>query len=754
MHAFTSYRRHADLSALLLACLMLAPSLAAARPAVLEEVTRLTSPDPSLYLRGAVALDGNDLLVVATTWPGFPVSERMGQPVVLLHFERQSDGSWLSRGAIFSSAYDEYGGERVVLENGLGAVFVGISDYRLLERTATGWNVTRAVTSPGSQQVIFPASTAAVDGRTIALGSTAGAFHVVHLLEKGATGTWTPTVTLPGPRGFPDDEFIGPENVEFVATQVIASGRNMEAFPSEFETYVFDRIAGTWQTTGILNGTFSTIVVGDQIALRSKDWPYPGEIVSFETRFRPGGPFWNHHALRTGEWYANKRAGHPTIPGPHAFATASRDDQRGLDAGSVMMFGGNFSHQATLVASDASAGGQLGASMAVSGRRVAAFGWSAPDAITGSRTETIYVFEVPDPLPAVARVQDTFEDLNSAGWTPWGFTNWRVVSSGGTQVFRQTNTQGDARAIFEEFAGGNQSIQADLQVNAFAGTGTHWAGLMARYTDSRNFYYLMHGPSTLQIRKIVNGVFGPIASTPFTLQVGRKYRFRLEAVGTWLRAYVDDRLMLSVRDTSHSHGRTGLAMWKANAEYDNVVVSTSPYTTLHADSFNGTDDENVTPPWETSPVNAWARTTTGALVFRQSVASGDARAVHGAPTQDQIVTADIRPRTFHANGGWAGLMARYVDARTYYYVYLHSSGKASLRRWMDGRITVLDEATFTVTPGTSYRVRLDAIGSDLRLYVNGRLLAEAVDSAIPAGRYGLVTYRAAADFDNFKASRP
>ena len=128
--------------------------------------------------------------------------------------------------------------------------------------------------------------------------------------------------------------------------------------------------------------------------------------------------------------------------------------------------------------------------------------------------------------------------------------------------------------------------------------------------------------------------------------------------------------------------------------------------------------------------------------------------MHGAPTEDQIVTADIRPRTFHANGGWAGLMARFVDTQTYYYVYLHRSGKASLRRWMDGRITVLDEAPFTVTPGTSYRVRLEAIGSDLRLYVNGRLLAEAVDSAIPQGRYGLVTYRAAADFDNFNASRP
>jgi hypothetical protein len=214
--------------------------------------------------------------------------------------------------------------------------------------------------------------------------------------------------------------------------------------------------------------------------------------------------------------------------------------------------------------------------------------------------------------------------------------------------------------------------------------------------------------------------------------------------------------MLSVRDTSLSNGRTGLVMFKANAEYDNVVVTSSPYTTLHADSFDGTADENATPPWETSPANAWTRAATSpdAGVFRQSLASGDARAVHGAPTKDQIVTADILPRTFHASGGWAGLMTRFVNTQTYYYAFLHSAGRASLRRWKDGQITVLDEAPFAVTAGTSHHMRLEAIGSYLRLYVDGQLLAEAVDAAIPQGRYGLVTYRAAADFDSFNASRP
>lgn len=66
MHASTAVWRRASLPVLLFVCGILTPPLASARPVVLEEVARLTSPDPALDITGAVALDGNDLLVVAS----------------------------------------------------------------------------------------------------------------------------------------------------------------------------------------------------------------------------------------------------------------------------------------------------------------------------------------------------------------------------------------------------------------------------------------------------------------------------------------------------------------------------------------------------------------------------------------------------------------------------------------------------------------------------------------------------------------
>jgi hypothetical protein len=252
-----------------------------------------------------------------------------------------------------------------------------------------------------------------------------------------------------------------------------------------------------------------------------------------------------------------------------------------------------------------------------------------------------------------------------------------------------------------------------------------------------------------------NGTFGPIASVPFSMTTGRTYRMRLEAIGSQLRAYVNGNQVLAALDKSLPQGRAGLTMWKSSVDYDNVIVTNSPRSALLEDTFSQTTEEYLT-PWTTSPTTVWSYAqVNGEPVFRQTTEQGDARAVNGAPAADQIVTAEIRPTTFHPAGtGWVGLMARYQDDRNYYYVLLKNNGRAALRKLVDGRTTLFEEVSFPVTTGATYRMRLEVIGNRLRLYVNDQLLAEGQDSTFPTGRYGLVTYRGAADFDNFSAAQP
>ena len=72
----------------------------------------------------------------------------------------------------------------------------------------------------------------------------------------------------------------------------------------------------------------------------------------------------------------------------------------------------------------------------------------------------------------------------------------------------------------------------------------------------------------------------------------------------------------------------------------------------------------------------------------------------------------------------------------------------------NGNVIQLGSAVLTVTPNTWYTVRLEAVGSRLRAYVNRRLVLEGTDPQPVIGRVGLMTYRAAADYDNIRAVVP
>jgi hypothetical protein len=122
------------------------------------------------------------------------------------------------------------------------------------------------------------------------------------------------------------------------------------------------------------------------------------------------------------------------------------------------------------------------------------------------------------------------------------------------------------------------------------------------------------------------------------------------------------------------------------------------------------------------------------------------------------VSVNVQPSAFApvtaSQDPWVGLIARYVDDRNYYYVSLRDSNLLSLRKRVNGAVVGLGSVALDVAPGTNYTVRLDAIGDRLRVFVNGRMLIEHADSSLPAGTYGLATYKAGARFTAFQAEQP
>jgi hypothetical protein len=190
------------------------------------------------------------------------------------------------------------------------------------------------------------------------------------------------------------------------------------------------------------------------------------------------------------------------------------------------------------------------------------------------------------------------------------------------------------------------------------------------------------------------------------------------------------------------------------ADFDNVIVTPTPFTTVYAANFEGASPG----PWTLTGFGLWRQWRGESTVYFQSSIAGDARASIGAPADDQVVRVRARLDTFASPTGtqerWFGLMARQVDSSNYYYLSLRSSNTLSLRKLVDGVPVVLATANYTVLPATWYNLRLDAVGDELRAYVNGTLRLEVRDSTHERGRSGLVMFKTAADYDDFVAYQP
>jgi hypothetical protein len=325
-------------------------------------------------------------------------------------------------------------------------------------------------------------------------------------------------------------------------------------------------------------------------------------------------------------------------------------------------------------------------------------------------------------------------------------------------VYRQTSTAGSPISVLPPPAisgrKNNQSIQSEVTLQAFTGPNA-WVGLLTRYHDASNYYYVtLRASGSVEVKRMVNGVFTSLASAPATVTVGRKYRLRLESIGTSHRVYLDDKLVLTARDASLSDGYVGIMMNRAAADYDNVTLSPSPFTSIFAEDFT-----DVEPAYWNRPAGTW--TATGG-VYRQSNTSGYGIAATGALTDDQVVRARIVPRTFTTPQDWVGLTARYLDTRNYLYVAMYGRGVISLWKRTNGVIQQLATQKLAVTPGASYDVRVEVVAGTTRVFVNNQLiLASAADPGPDnpqvdwsKGQVGLITHNATADFDDFLAYQP
>ncbi len=438
--------------------------------------------------------------------------------------------------------------------------------------------------------------------------------------------------------------------------------------------------------------------------------------------------------------------------GPGTFAMRSFSYDRGayvyhLFRGDDDANNPTVTHIATL---QSRSGDSLGTWLDASGNRIIVSGRSP-----GGGDNTIRIFELPasfETLPVQTHHFDNTAD--GALWQRSPGSSYNIVRVGNNNVFRQPNPSTITVAWLPDRVATNQAIQAQVNLAGALG-GSAWAGVVTRYVDENNYYFAVFGPTgRVELKRIRNGVYATLGSVQAGTVASQGYWLRLESMGATHRVYLDDRLLLEARDAAFPSGAPGLTTTRAGTDFDNVIVSPAPFTTIYADDFASSDPGR----WQVYN-GVWTRVDG---VLRQSWTQRFARITTGAVAADQIVRARIKPTSFVSENNWVGLMGRWGVEGHYLYVSLHQRGVIALWKRVNDVSQQLTTRRFPVSVDTWYDVRLEVVNDITRVYVDDELVLMSTADPGPhlglpregAGQVGLITYGATADFDDFISHQP
>lgn len=718
-----------DRTSLWASCCAALPSLLIAEgtqaaPIILEPTATLTIPDARFTHIEDIDIDG-DTIIMGVRRFDYPDPFDIVVTDAAYLYRRNANGGWSLERKLFEEEWlspeDNIVPLTLGMEDGLAAIHSLGSNLYVFERSGSDWAQRPAIGN-------VYGSNLEVDAGTIVGSDNPGCSNGATAFRSDASGTYREFAVYVGNEVYCDGERI-PPHAEIHGTTVIAP---QESEDPEFVpfTYVWEGFPPSVPTA--IPDAGASSIEGDWIAVAGSRNRIIG--TQFYERVGPGN--WVHRqtlempdALYRIQSYWP--AGDPSnIQMDDGFVLQSRKDE-------IEVLQRNDDDRYELVAR------LLDAYNAnVSGRTVVA-----------SSGAVAKVFELPTDLSQPDLVQDDFEDLDASDWWPQTGSQFAIAATAASHVYRQSSLVGNALAIHSGEQSRHQSIQADVTPTQYAPDGTQrWFGLITRYQDQYNYYYVTTRSSNeIQIRRMRLGEYTVLASATLPVTLNRTYNLRLEAIGDRLRLYVDNRLLLEAEDSTHEQGRVGLIMYKTAAQYDNVLINRAPLVPIMADTF----DIPYRQAW-TEEGSGWAYLNYDNQTYEHTSLSDMARSITGvSATRDQIVEARIRALEF-ASGGvrWLGLITRYQDPQNYYYVTLRSDNTISLRKLLNNAIHILDTATLNVNVGTDYRVRLEAVGDRLRVYVNEKHVLEGVDATFARGRYGLAAYKTRARFDDFYAVQP
>jgi pectate lyase len=172
---------------------------------------------------------------------------------------------------------------------------------------------------------------------------------------------------------------------------------------------------------------------------------------------------------------------------------------------------------------------------------------------------------------------DDFES-GSANWITDG-PGTAAITTDGSHVYELTCLMSKVTlAAAGNVTWTNQVISARIKILAFNGSSSsYYAGLCGRLADVDDYYCVtLRSDGKLSIRADIagsSGTLGSSVSVSPAITTGTFYTVELEIVGSTINAYLNGVLVDTVTDASIAAGGVGLVVDNADAEFDDVTVS-------------------------------------------------------------------------------------------------------------------------------------------------------------------------------------
>jgi hypothetical protein len=276
-------------------------------------------------------------------------------------------------------------------------------------------------------------------------------------------------------------------------------------------------------------------------------------------------------------------------------------------------------------------------------------------------------------------------------------------------------------------------------------------GIIFGWQDASNYYYAhfseINNNTSNGIFKVQSGVQTQLADITSFIVPGTTYTIRIERAASSIKVYRNGALQASANDAGFFDGRIGFGTKSDRATFDNLRVDTARIVQRFMTAEPNPPMFDVDGTW--GVVNGAYEITTASTA---STTHLNNRSFHSwTVLGDFTLTADAKAYATSSTSDDFAIIFGWQDPDNYYFASFaesNTSAQSGIFRVLNGTSTQLADITSLITAGTTYNIRVERVGSSIKVYRNGTLQASATDSTFKSGRYAFGARSNRASFDN------